>query len=236
MSPYAILGVPDGAPKDEVKSAYRKLVKQYHPDLNPGDENAAQRFREVQEAYEKINSPTPPPRPRFNFTTVLRTAVEVSVEEAFHGSKANLVIRSPSGETVELMVDIPPMTISGTTLKVNGLPEQLETVDLYIIVMVSDRGNYRLSGTTVITHLNVDFVTAILGGEVSVQTLDGLRYFHVPAGSQPGNMVRLQGLGFQRPGAGAEVRDDFIVVLEISLPTSLSEEQKKALEHFRSLS
>ena len=45
--PYEVLGLQRGASKDEVKSAYRKLAKKYHPDLNPGDKAAEQKMREI---------------------------------------------------------------------------------------------------------------------------------------------------------------------------------------------
>ena len=51
---YEILGVDRNASKDELKSAYRKLAKQYHPDANPGDEEAEQKFKEIGEAYEAL--------------------------------------------------------------------------------------------------------------------------------------------------------------------------------------
>ena len=49
--PFAVLGVSSSASEDEIKSAYRKLAKKYHPDLNPGDKAAEQKMREVNEAY-----------------------------------------------------------------------------------------------------------------------------------------------------------------------------------------
>ena len=49
--PFAVLGVSSSATEDEIKSAYRKLAKKYHPDLNPGDKTAEQKMREVNEAY-----------------------------------------------------------------------------------------------------------------------------------------------------------------------------------------
>ncbi|MBM3211917.1 molecular chaperone DnaJ [Candidatus Poribacteria bacterium] len=54
---YEILGVKKDAPVDEIKSAYRKLVKKYHPDKNPGDKVAEQKFKEVQEAYDILSDP-----------------------------------------------------------------------------------------------------------------------------------------------------------------------------------
>lgn len=55
--PYKVLGVDPGASDDEVKQAYRRLAKKYHPDLNPGDEEAARRMQEVNAAYEQIKNP-----------------------------------------------------------------------------------------------------------------------------------------------------------------------------------
>ena len=52
---YEVLGVERGASQAEIKSAYRKLAKKYHPDLNPGDKQAEAAFKEVNEAYEVLS-------------------------------------------------------------------------------------------------------------------------------------------------------------------------------------
>jgi len=57
--PYKVLGVSPNASDDEVKAAYRKLAKKYHPDLNPGDEYAARKMNEINAAYEQIKNPQP---------------------------------------------------------------------------------------------------------------------------------------------------------------------------------
>ncbi len=57
--PYKVLGVPRSASKDEVRKAYRKLAKKYHPDLNPGDKDVAKKMAEVNAAYDSIVNGTP---------------------------------------------------------------------------------------------------------------------------------------------------------------------------------
>lgn len=55
---YGVLGVDKSASQDEIKSAYRKLAKQYHPDLHPGDQAAADKFKEINEAYSVVGDET----------------------------------------------------------------------------------------------------------------------------------------------------------------------------------
>lgn len=57
MNYYNILGLSQGASLDDIKKAYRKLAKKYHPDLNPDDKKAADMFLKVQEAYEALSNP-----------------------------------------------------------------------------------------------------------------------------------------------------------------------------------
>ena len=53
---YRELGVASGATQDEIKKAYRKLARELHPDANPGDEEAAKRFKQVQAAYDVLKA------------------------------------------------------------------------------------------------------------------------------------------------------------------------------------
>lgn len=56
--PYSVLGVSPNASEEEIKKAYRRLAKKYHPDLNPGDTQAAKKMEEINVAYEQIKNPS----------------------------------------------------------------------------------------------------------------------------------------------------------------------------------
>ena len=55
--PYKVLGLSPDASDEDIKRAYRKLAKKYHPDLNPGDAEAAKKMQQVNAAYEQIKNP-----------------------------------------------------------------------------------------------------------------------------------------------------------------------------------
>ena len=54
---YGVLGVGRSASEKDVRQAYRRLARQYHPDVNPGDKSAEQKFKEINEAYEVLSDP-----------------------------------------------------------------------------------------------------------------------------------------------------------------------------------
>ena len=54
---YGVLGVKRGASEDEIKKAYRRLARKYHPDVNPGDKSSEDKFKQVSEAYDILSDP-----------------------------------------------------------------------------------------------------------------------------------------------------------------------------------
>ena len=88
--PYRVLGLQPGASKDEVSKAYRKLAKKYHPDLNPGDEQAAKKMAEVNAAYDSIMNGTP-------YGPRARQASRAGSQTAGYGGTGQQAYGSPFG-------------------------------------------------------------------------------------------------------------------------------------------
>ena len=103
---YEVLGVSKGASEEEIKKAYKKLARKYHPDMNPGDKEAEEKFKEINEANEVLSDPDKKARyDQFGFAGVdpnygagagggesLRTSVNISFEEAAFGCEKEVSI------------------------------------------------------------------------------------------------------------------------------------------------
>ena len=103
--------------------------------------------------------------------------------------------------------------------------------DLYIEILVKEHSYFKREGNDISLEIPVDFVDACLGTKLDVPTVYGEVTVTVPAGAQPGQVMRMKGCGVkdlrtQKPG-------DQYVKLKITVPTSISKEQKEYLEKFR---
>lgn len=91
--PYGILGLPLNAPRDQVKSAYRRLALATHPDRNPGDDSAADKFRLIQGAYERILAASPA-------SGAVAAGITVSIEFPGLGPTASFIAANAAGVLV----------------------------------------------------------------------------------------------------------------------------------------
>ena len=87
---YTILGVPADATLSQIKKAYRKLARQHHPDTNPGDHDAAERFKAITEAYEVLTDPAR--RKAYDATRPPVTATTITTPEP-EGAAISAVMR-----------------------------------------------------------------------------------------------------------------------------------------------
>jgi molecular chaperone DnaJ len=342
---YEVLGVRRDAAPEEIKSAFKRLASQNHPDRNQGDPTAHERFKEVNLAYQvlsdenrrtlydRLGHRAEEPGSPFGaggpfaggFVDIsdiaidgilgdllgvfgvgkgdkgdIKRELEVSFAEAAFGCEKPMrydrVVAcadcrgsgaaagtSPeprgarngrgrvrfqqgllpiaveractkckgTGRTVRhacpacrssglvtasetLRVTIPAGVESGATKLVNNAGNKPRADrapgDLEITITVQAHPFFRRTGDDVVCTVPVTFAHAVLGGEIEVPTLDGHGQLRIPAGTQPGTILRIKGKGI--PHRGSANRGDQRVEIAIDVPTKLSERQRQLLEEF----
>lgn len=307
---YAELGVSRDADDKQVKAAYRRLARRYHPDVNTSDANAEARFKRVNEAYQVLSDrKTRRDYDQFGdnwkhaeqmrasggtggfqggfrrsrggrqgfggidlgdlFGDIgvgnafggprrqsLRTTAQISLEEAYAGSKRVITIQGSltcrvcegtgvdgtvlcpacggSGTSAQprtFEVTIPKGTESGDRIRVR--PDDLTEVT--IEVDVRRHRVFTRKGDDLTTEVEVSYLDALLGGEVELPTMTGRVALKVPAGTVEGRSFRITGKGMPRHGRGAAGYGDLVARVAISVPKDLTEEEKTLLEQLRAL-
>src|SRR5947209_8662396 len=171
---YEVLGVPRTAGQKEIGSAFRKLARKYHPDLNSGDKQAEACFKELSEAHEVLSDPK-----------------KRALYDEFGGDWA--AAQAAGGRRME--VKVPAGVKEGTVLRVPGLRARVEVVPDPV---------FTREGKDVRVAVPVPLRTALQGGEVAAPTLKGGHVqFKVPPETQNGTKIRLRGLGLPDPRGGA---------------------------------
>jgi molecular chaperone DnaJ len=134
--------------------------------------------------------------------------------------------------TNTLTVTIPPGVEPGATRLVSGAgnrPRQDRAPgDLEITIQVRTHTFFKRAGDDVVCQVPITFAQAALGGEVEVPTLDGKGKLRVPAGTQPGAVLRIKGKGI--PHRGGLGRGDQRIEVSIEVPTQLTSRQRELLE------
>lgn len=135
--------------------------------------------------------------------------------------------------TEKVQVKIPAGVRSGMRLKLAGMGDfgRDGSGDLYIdINELSDR-TFKRDEDDIIAEIEVPFYTAILGGEISVPSLDGTRKIDIAQGTAPGTRLMIKGAGIKRFNGSS--RGDEIVVVNVQIPKSLSSGERELIEKFR---
>jgi curved DNA-binding protein len=161
--------------------------------------------------------------------------ISVTLRDVAEGAKKNLRIAPPGDEPRTVNVTIPAGVEDGMRLRLAGQggkgEQHAANGDLYVIVRVASDPNLTRHGRDLECEVPVPFATAALGGKVRVPTLKGQADLTVPAGTQGGQVLRLRGMGLPRFKETA--RGDQLVRVRITVPTTLTEEQRQAIEKLR---
>ncbi len=342
---YLILEVERVATADEIKRSYRRLARQYHPDTNPGNAEAEERFKEISVAYEVLSNPEQRQRydqfgeagigngsagqgaGAFGFGDLfehffggdpfrqrgpaahtphrgadIETVVSVSLLEAAlgHTVRINVKVHRPCqtcsstgakpgttkrqcetchgagevrqvrrtmlgqmvtssvcsmcggfGESIldpcadchgdgrvavseELDVEIPAGIDNEQRLRLQGLGASGlrggPNGDCYVHIRVKADPRFKRIGTELNTILVIGVAQATLGADCLVPTLEGEESVHIPAGTQPGTVIRLDGHGM--PPLHGRRRGPLVVHVNVVVPTDLSEDAELALRTF----
>ena len=197
--PYETLGVARSASQDEIKSAYRKLAKKLHPDLNPGDAKVESRFKDVSAAYELLSDAEK--RGRFDRGEIDASGAETQrgFYNAYAGSQEGAKYRTRQGGPhmggmgEDDMEDILASMFGGGARRRGGAGMKMRGQDL----------NYSLA---------VDFLDAARGATKRITLPEGGQLdVKIPAGIEDGASLRLTGKGGQGFNGGPQ-GDAFVTV------------------------
>lgn len=292
---YKILEVDKNASQEDIKKAYRKLARKYHPDLNPNDKEAETRFKEINEANEVLSDPEK--KKKYDqygmdwkhaegfekasykqsrqtgkgsskaysghfteedfsdfFSSMFgggggfqssgrqnvkykgadyKAELHLKLSDVFQSQKQTLKV---DGENIRLT--IPAGVEDGQKIKVrgyggegiNGGPKG----DLFIQFVIKNDTDFVREGNDLHTKVDLDLFKAVLGGEITVPTMDGKVKLKLSPGTQSDTKVRLKGKGF--PVYKEEGKfGDLYVTYKVKIPKDITEQEKALFEQLSKL-
>jgi DnaJ-class molecular chaperone len=287
---YEVLGVSRDASDKDIRSAYRRLARKLHPDINPNDTASEARFKEVNAAYDVLSDADKRKkydrygdnwehadeieraqrarggRTRFYYSNDgpdggfdgelgdifggifgrrgagrgrarnlnLEQPVEVTLDEAFHGTTRTLALETEDGAPRFIEVKIPAGVATGSRVRVAG--EGRDGFDgrrgyLYLAVTVRSHDRYERKGDDLHTEVEAPLTTAVLGGEIEVQSLDKKVALRLPPLTQNGRVFRLGGLGM--PKLSQTARGDLYARIKVRLPERLEDQERELFEQLK---
>jgi len=281
---YKILGIEKTASEKDIKNAYRKLARKYHPDLNPNNKDANKNFQQINEANEVLSDPVK--RKKYDkygkdwkhaeeFEKAERSQGQSSrtrgsqfsggqsdgdfsdfFESMFGGASSSGRGRQAKfrGEdyNAELNIDLldaykthkRTLTVNGKNIRItipagieNGQTIKIQghggagvnsgpNGDLLITFSIANHPVFKRLGNNLFTSVDLDLYTAVLGGEITIDTLDGKVKLKVKPETQNGTKIKLKEKGFpiyKDEGKFGDLQITYIV----KIPTNLTEKQKE---------
>lgn len=221
---YKILGVQRDIPQKDVKRAYLKRAKQFHPDLHPDDPKAKAKFQALNEAYDVIGDPEK--RRKYDqYGEQWRNADAYNA--AGGGSYGQSMGDSPfEGFDFNAFSGMGGSGFSSFFEQLFGGRGRNSSSHGF-----NNYAGSRQHSGEMNANVNVDLYTALLGGEIIIQLKDGAKVkLKVKPETQNGTKVRLRGKGYDR---GDGTYGDLIITYNVKLPTNLTERQKELLREMR---
>ena len=217
---YKILGVDKNIPQKDVREAYRKRAKQFHPDLHPDDPKAKAKFQALTEAYEVIGDPEK--RKKYD-----QYGENWKSADAFNqqGGGGSYHWSSAGGGSPFEGFDFSGVGGGG------GFSSFFQDLFGGMGGTSRSRSTARQSTGEMNATVNLDLYTALLGGQIIIQLSNGGKLkLKIKPETQNGTKVRVRGKGYDR---GDGTFGDLIITYNVKLPTHLSQRQKDLLNEMR---
>lgn len=281
---YKLLGIEKTATAKDIKSAFRKLARKYHPDLNPNDKDAKRKFQQINEANEVLSDPEK--RKKYDqygkdwqhsdefekqkqyqqqssgsggrqytrqqsdgdfsdfFESLFggsssgrsrnrqvkfrgedfNAELHLELIDAYKTHKQTLTVNNE-----KIRITIPAGIENGQTIKIsghggkgiNGGPDG----DLYITFSIANHPQFKRLGNDLYTTIELDLYKAVLGGEITIDTLNGKVKLKVKPETQNGNKVKLKDKGFPVYKNDGQFGDLYVTYI-IKIPSNLTEKQR----------
>jgi DnaJ-class molecular chaperone len=191
--PYQTLGVKKDASQDQIQKAYRALAKKLHPDLNPGNKQAEEQFKEVAAAYDLLGDPEK--RARFDRGEIDASGTE-RPQHRYYRDFADGDAASPYASDA-------------------GFADFAGSEDILSEIFGRQgRENIRIRGSDAHYRLALDFLDAVNGGKQQLALPEGsVLDVTIPPGTRDGQILRLRGKG--RPGIGGGPPGDALIEIEV---------------------
>jgi len=287
---YKVLGVDKKASQDDIKKAYRALAIQYHPDKNPDNKAAEEKFKQANEAnevlgnvekrkkydelgenwqqfdqsghqqrghqnqYQGFNSDAFGTGEQADFSDFFEqffagrsggktntknrrggdyeTAMEISLEEAYKGTERIIQL-----ETGKLRITTKPGAYNEQRLLIKGKGAKGSNAensgDLFVRITIKTHPQFTRKANDLYINQNIDLYTAVLGGEIIVDTLSGKLKIQIAAGTQNGKSIRLKQKGmplYEKPN----FYGDLYIQLQVLIPDKLTDKQRELFEQLKS--
>lgn len=284
---YKILGVKKDASEKEIKKAYRKLARKYHPDVNPNNKEAEEKFKQLNEANEVLGNPENRKKydkygehwehgeaaekqqqanqsyrreyrgysnqgasqgfSEHDFSDFFESMfgggrAGSSGQSAFKGQdfhaelKLNLTDVYQSQKQVltvgneKIRLTIPAGIENEQTIKIKGKGGKGENGgpngDLYIRFIITNNTSFKRQKSDLYKTVELDLYTALLGGEITVDTMNGKVKLKVKPETENGTKVKLTGKGFPVYKADNQW-GDLILTYQLTIPKKLNDKEKE---------
>lgn len=222
---YKIMGIPKDTPQKDIRAAYMRRAKQFHPDLHPDDPKAKAKFQALNEANNVLSDP----EKRRKYDKYGESWEQADAYEKADGFGAGGNSSDFGGFDFSQFGGGGGSGFSSFFEQLFGGARRRSSRSCGGFGSCGSGFGSKPDADARAT-VNIDMYTALLGGEIMLQTQSSKLRLRVKPGTQQGAKVRLKGKGYDK---GNGTYGDLIITYNITMPASLNDRQRELLEQMR---